>query len=33
MIQRVFRGWRVRKAINSWYRDYWIETEVGSDVR
>ncbi|CAM9339293.1 unnamed protein product [Scytosiphon promiscuus] len=26
-IQRIFRGWRVRKAINSWYRDYWIESE------
>eukprot|EP00752_Nemacystus_decipiens_P012503 g11074.t1 len=27
IIQRVFRGWRVRKAINSWYRDYWVESE------
>ncbi|CAB1113691.1 unnamed protein product [Ectocarpus sp. CCAP 1310/34] len=26
-IQRIFRGWRVRRAINSWYRDYWIESE------
>ncbi|CAM9101386.1 unnamed protein product [Hapterophycus canaliculatus] len=26
-IQRTFRGWRVRRAINSWYRDYWIESE------
>eukprot|EP00903_Cladosiphon_okamuranus_P017882 g16455.t1 len=27
VIQRIFRGWRVRKAIHSWYRDYWVETE------
>ncbi|CAM9152240.1 unnamed protein product, partial [Laminaria digitata] len=26
-IQTNFRGWRVRKAISSWYRDYWIESE------
>ena len=22
-IQKVFRGWRIRKAMYSWYRDYW----------
>lgn len=27
-IQRIFRGWRVRKAVYSWYRDYWIECQV-----
>ncbi|CAN0325015.1 unnamed protein product, partial [Pylaiella littoralis] len=26
-IQRIYRGWRVRAAINSWYRDYWVESE------
>ncbi len=24
-IQRVFRGWRLRRALFSWYRDYWVE--------
>lgn len=24
-IQRYFRGYRLRKALFSWYRDYWIE--------
>ena len=25
MIQRVFRGRRLRLALFSWYRDYWVE--------
>jgi hypothetical protein len=24
-IQATYRGWRLRKAMFSWYRDYWIQ--------
>merc|ERR1711871_1783270 len=24
-VQRAFRGYRLRQALYSWYRDYWIE--------
>jgi hypothetical protein len=24
-IQRIFRGFRLRRALFSWYRDYWVE--------
>ena len=32
-IQKVFRGWRLRKAMYSWYRDYWekfVDETTGS---
>jgi len=24
-IQTIYRGWRLRKALYSWYRDYWVQ--------
>lgn len=26
-VQRTFRGWRLRQALFSWYRDYWVAQE------
>ena len=26
-VQRTFRGWRLRRALFSWYRDYWVAQE------